>query len=100
MEIEGLVSEFEVLVDTGFEGELVVPRQVVRGLPPGDFSQWILADGSLFSAPTYRGVLHVGSFPPFPVTVVAVDSQPILGRGVTDRFMLILDHGREVRLQL
>ena len=48
---------------------------------------------------TIIGATLLDVLAPFRVTVVAVGGQPILGRGVTDRFTLTLDHGREVRLQ-
>jgi hypothetical protein len=94
---EGVI-EFEALVDTGFEGDLAVSTDLVGRAAPIYLSQWLMANGARFSDPTYDGTLQIGGITPLRVTVVAVGGQPVLGRGVLDRFLLILDHGREVRL--
>ena len=100
IDLAGFSDEFEALVDTGFEGDLALPPAQVGGLPPDRYSRWVLANGSEILAPVHDGRLTVGGFPALAVSVLAVGGQPILGRGVTDRFLLILDRGREVRLQL
>lgn len=58
-----------------------------------------LADESRVRAPIYRGTVRVGSLSPFPVDVTALGDVPIVGRGVTDRYTIILDHGRRVILE-
>jgi hypothetical protein len=33
---------------------------------------------------------------PFEGVVIALGDEPLVGRGVTDRFTVILDHGRQL----
>lgn len=82
----------------GSDGHVAVPPRMVGSRPPTDLSRWVLADGSIM-APLHRGMLQIGGFAASAVTVLAIGDEPILGRGVTDRFTLILDHGQQVRLQ-
>lgn len=99
LEIGPVAGDLEALIDTGFDGHLAVTPDLVGSRPPTGHSRWTLADGSTVLAPVYRGALRIGQFTPFIVTVIAIGDEAILGRGVTDRFSVILDHGRQVVLE-
>lgn len=85
---------FEALLDTGFNGDVSIPPGIIADdqLPSG-YLGWTLADGSRVETPAYRGVVQVGGFRPFGVTVIVLGDEVIVGRGITDRFTVILDHG-------
>ena len=90
----------EALIDTGFDGDLVVPRELItNGQPPDSFQAWVLADGSRVRTGVYAGTVQIGSLPPLPADIVALGEEPLVGRGVTDRYRLILDHGQRVILE-
>lgn len=87
----------EALIDTGFDGYVAVPPELVAdGGPPDDFHIWILADGSQVVAPFYLGTVHVGDVGSAPAAITALGDEPIVGRGIIDRFLLHLDHGERV----
>ncbi len=71
----------EAWIDTGFTGELAIPRDLIRkwALPVGGLVRAILADGSESLATTY--LAHLDWFGESrPVEVIAVDgSVPLLG---------------------
>lgn len=93
-------DDLEALLDTGFAGHLAVPRGFVsNGHPPDSYTPWILADGSEVLAATYRGTVSVGALGPYPAAIIALGDQTIVGRRITDRFTVILDHGRQVIIE-
>lgn len=46
--------------------------------------------------PYERGVVEVGGLGAFPVVVIVLGYEPLAGRGVSDRYSVILDHGRRL----
>ena len=85
------------LVDTGFEGSLVIPYSAFdsRLGDPDTSSNWSLADGSIVETPVYVGSLEIKDLSAIPDVVVSLlGSEYILGRNVIDRFEIILDHGQ------
>ena len=93
----GRKTEFEALLDTGFDGGLAVSESAVAD---GQTAEWslttFLADGSLVDVPAYLGTVQVGSLPPLTTIVIALGDEPILGRAVADQFKITLDHGRRI----
>ncbi|HZR97988.1 MAG TPA: hypothetical protein VFE37_04735 [Chloroflexota bacterium] len=93
-------EDLEALLDTGFDGDLAVPADSLpSGQRPTGYNRWILADGSSVFAITYRGTVQVGPFGPFPVLVTAIGDEPLVGRGVSDRLRITLDHGQQVIIE-
>ena len=95
-------SEASALIDTGFEGSCVIPSAALDlGLGnPDSSSNWVLADGSIVETPVYIGDLEILGLPLIPEIVVAVlRTDYILGRGIIDRFEVILDHGESVTVR-
>jgi predicted aspartyl protease len=87
----------EALLDTGFDGDVVVPPQLITdGEPPDEHRSWSLADGSVIVAPLYYGALQVGSLDPVPADIVAIGDEPLVGRGISDRYGVNLDHGQRL----
>jgi predicted aspartyl protease len=93
----GQEANLDALVDTGFDGDVVVPPDVVTGgAPPAVYLPWILADGSEVVAPAYLGILWLGGLDPIDVLVTVLGDEPIVGRSVTNHFTVVLDHGQRL----
>jgi hypothetical protein len=68
-------------------------------LPDGHF-KLIVADGSSVEAPFCLGDIQLIGFPPITdVEIVCLGDEYIIGRGILDRFEIVLDHGRRVILR-
>lgn len=90
-------ERIEALLDTGFDGDVAMPSEfVANGEPPDGYLPWTLADGSEALAPAYDGTVQVEGMAWFPAVVIALGDEPLVGRGVTDRFTIVLDHGRRL----
>ena len=90
-------GDLVALVDTGFDGDIVIPSDMVTGeAPPAIYLPWILADGSEVLAPAYLGVVRLGRLDPIAVVVTVLGDEPIVGRNLTNHFTIILDHGQRV----
>ncbi len=78
---DSIAQSTEAWIDTGFTGELALPRDLIRewSLPAGGLVRAILADGSETTATTY--LAHLDWFGETrPVEIVAIDgSLPLLG---------------------
>lgn len=90
----------DALLDTGFDGYLSVPHELVAGASGSAFQDWELADGSLIRIPYYRATLRVGNLPPSPGLVIVLGDEVILGRAVSDQYRVVLDRGRRVIVEL
>jgi predicted aspartyl protease len=90
----------EALLDTGFDGALVVPPDSIPDAElPADYHSWTLAAGSTVTAAAYLGIGQIGTLPPFAVLVTALGDEPLVGRGASDRFSITLDHGQRVIIE-
>jgi predicted aspartyl protease len=89
--------DVEALLDTGFDGDVCLPpTDLMDGDPPDFFEPWTLADESEILAPAFLGEVQVDGFPPFPAVITGVGDEPLVGRGVSDRFSVTLDHGQQL----
>ena len=87
-------------MDTGFDGDLIVPAGLVRTVPAQRSRFWWgLADGSHVLALTYRGTIQIGQLGSIPVTATELGNEPLVGRGVSDRFGVTLDHGKRLVIE-
>jgi predicted aspartyl protease len=93
------------LIDTGFSGDIVVPAtEELKQYPADAYATWTMADGSEVMAPIFLGTIH---FPHLDdevavmvgVTVTVLGDQPLIGQSVLRRFILTLDHGKQVILE-
>ena len=95
------VEKIEALIDTGFEGDVVVPKGLLtNGDPPDTILPWQLADGKVVIAPVYAGKVKLGNITSLKVSVITLGNEVMIGRGVTDKFKVIFDHGRKVIIEL
>ncbi len=87
----------EVLVDTGFDGDITMPPEMIlNGKPPEGYFSWTLANGKNVSAPYFLGKVKLGKFKPLDVLITALGDEPLIGRRVTNKFKVTFDHGRKV----
>jgi predicted aspartyl protease len=92
--------DLEALVDTGFDGGLMVPQSLVPDwVPISHEATCDLADGSSVIARAYRGFVSIGSFQPVGTIVIALPHQALLGRAVTNHFRLSFLYGRQVVIE-
>jgi predicted aspartyl protease len=97
LELHQRSQDIECFLDTGFDGDLVVPETLVRpGGPPDGFLPCRLADGSEVLTRFYRGLVGLAGMGSFAVILLALGDEPLAGRGVTDRFRVVLDHGQQL----
>lgn len=77
---DGSARPFTVVLDTGFDGELMLPGSVIRGLglPYRGMRSGILADGSRFETPTYSTEVRWQNQQPI-VSVYESESEYLLG---------------------
>ena len=93
-------EQVEALLDTGFDGNIALPSSsITSGIRPDGYLLWTLADGSEVIASAYDATARVDTLSPFPVTVIALGEEPLVGRGVSDRFTITLDHGRQLTVE-
>ena len=98
VDIRGQREEELALIDTGYDGNLVIPTtwRSRLGLPDGRTSIE-LGDGSIVpGAPFYLGTLEIVGFYSTPLRITVLGNEYILGRGVLDRFEITLDHGQRL----
>jgi clan AA aspartic protease len=93
----GPETTFEAWVDTGFNGDLVLPRGQVAtlGLPVGFGSHAVLANGSQIELETYAA--QVDWFGELKgIEVIANDGEfPLLGVGLLRGHALHIDYARQ-----
>jgi predicted aspartyl protease len=95
----------QVLIDTGFSGDIVVPAtEELKQYPPDAYATWTMADGSEVLAPIFLGTIR---FPQLDedvaemvgITVTVLGDAALIGQSILRRFTLTLDHGKQVILE-
>jgi predicted aspartyl protease len=90
----------EALVDTGFDGDVVLPAALLPANTPSFVTTWILADGSGLRSPVYEGEAELPGLEGWHSVLISVlGNETIVGRGLTDRFLVILDHGQQLSME-
>jgi clan AA aspartic protease len=100
--VDDLEIEALALVDTGFDGEIIVPRDMLRSdLGYEAVLTWRLADDSEVLARMYRGAVRIaGVEVTIPVSINALGHELLIGAALISRFRVILDHGTSVTFEL
>jgi predicted aspartyl protease len=89
--------DLEPLVDTGFDGGVAVPSDLIDSLvTPDGHLPWYLADGTELLTPAYLASVQIAGLQPVPTVVIALGDESLLGRDVTNHFRLVFDHGHAV----
>jgi clan AA aspartic protease len=94
--------EVELIVDTGFDGDFVLPGNLIRqlGLTPLYHSRRKLADGTVNEYPAYEVEVELnGSFR--TAEVLQFDHNPLIGTEILNgwRFSVDLNEGGELTLE-
>ena len=98
--VRNRAENVEALLDTGFDGDIVVPEAFATGLGlPDSRSRWQLADGSLVRAPIYLGSVRIGRTELSPVLVIALGDELLVSRNLIAHFTVILDHGHQLTFE-
>ena len=92
----------EFIVDTGFEGELKLPEDLVRRLDADEAASQVrqLADGSYVRCPVYRATVYWDE-EPRSVLVLALPGNPLVGTQILNGCHLDaeLEEGGEVVIE-
>ena len=97
IEFASAVREAEALLDTGFDGDIVLPAAMIpAGEPVFTTASFRLANESSIHVPVFRAATVVGGSRVRPTFVAAVGSVPMIGRRLIRHFAVTLDHGRRV----
>jgi predicted aspartyl protease len=93
-------EKIEALLDIGFDGDIAIPKGLLtNGDPPDGLLPWQLADGSRIIAPAYIGRVKIGNIASFPVVIIALGDESIVGQGVIKNLTITLDHGRKIVIE-
>jgi predicted aspartyl protease len=101
LQIGAQILDVEAVLDTGFEGEVMIPPSLIPvGEVPDAAFTWVFPDGSVVSAPAYAGTIQLGQLGIFGVMITGLGIEILVGRQVLDRFKVCFDHGQRVTLDL
>ena len=96
----GLEPELEALLDTGFDGDIIIPANFLSNNHPAEgYLRWTLADGSQVEAPAYSGFVSIGDIGPIEVVITALGDEPMIGRNAIVNLSVTLDYGQRVIVQ-
>jgi clan AA aspartic protease len=94
-------AELEVVLDTGFTGDMTLPAHLVAqvGLTEAGWTRAELANGQVIGLKLYRGFLDFAGETK-EVYVLATGSEPLLGMSALHGFEVCLDvqDGGEIRI--
>ena len=96
IELGGRVFEENAILDTGFDGEIVIPQSRAEGLQPEDSAQFVFPDGTVVEPDIFRGVVQLADMEPIIAEIVALGTEFIVGIRILRRYEVILDHGQRV----
>ena len=95
--IRHLSASFDALLDTGFEGAVIVPASFTTTAgAPDAYARLRLADGSRVRRPAFLGTAELGQLGSFPVEIAALGDECLMGRELADQFTITLDHGQRI----
>jgi predicted aspartyl protease len=94
----------EALLDTGFDGDLIIPEGLLtNGKPPDSYLRFTLADQvTTVLAPAYLGrveVAELGDAGFYAAIISVLGTEAIIGRNLVRHFHIALDHGRQVMVR-
>jgi hypothetical protein len=92
--------EGNAALDTGFDRGVILTVAATDTLTPDGYWEFRIADGSLVKAPIWEASVEVVGLPGrHAVLVAALGNDALVGREVTDRYTVILDHGRRLIIE-
>ena len=99
--IGGATREAVALIDTGFDGNLVVPESLVSQLSATAFRHRVkTASGEVVRSPVFRTTIEFVDIPgTFPGLAIALGDEFLVGLLSINRIQVTLDHGQRVLLE-
>ena len=96
IELGGRVFEETAILDTGFDGEVVIPQSRAEGLQPDDSARFVFPDGTVVEPDIFRGIVQLADMEPTIAEIAALGTEFIVGIRILSRYEVILDHGQRV----
>lgn len=96
IELGGRVFEENAILDTGFDGEVVIPQNLVEGLQADEAARFVFPDGTVVEPEVFNGVVQLADMEPTTAEIVALGTEFIVGIRILRHYEVILDHGRRV----
>ena len=98
------LQTFEALLDTGFDGDIVIPEDCVpKGQTPDSYFHLTLADPTAtVLAPSYLGkveVANLGDSGASAAIICALGTVAIIGRNLARKFHISLEYGRRITIR-
>ena len=75
VELADRVFEENALLDTGFDGEIVIPKSRAQGLQPDDIGRFVFPDGTEVEPGRFKGVARLNDLEPVPVEIIALGAE-------------------------
>lgn len=103
MELRGHEINAPTLLEMGFDGDIAIPDTWLgrdMGFPEATVPCQ-MADGRVVHVPVYFSRCHIGeSLGLSDVLVTILGHEPMVGRGIIDRYKVTLDNGSRLILEL
>jgi predicted aspartyl protease len=99
--VNGNIREATALIDTGFDGYLVVPAAVATDFPLPAYRERIeTASGEVIAVPVFPGTVELINQPgPFDALIIAVGGEFLLGLLSINHFRITFDHGYQLLVE-
>lgn len=100
-------EQIEAMFDSGFNGDVSIPRELIgNGNAPAPEARVpiTIANGDTIWVPSYQGGVAFNELEgeiaqPIPVSVFVMGENVLVGRGLMDHFLVVLDHGRTMTVE-
>jgi predicted aspartyl protease len=94
----GVTGYADAIVDTGFDGYLVVPETLIGTLPePRYYRRYRTASGEPVVTVAYDGSVELVDQPgPIAARIIALGDEYLVGIQTLNHFRVTLDHGQHV----
>lgn len=96
--VSGVTRDAIALMDTGFDGDLVVPEALVGQLPePSYYSRYRTANGELVVVAEFSGTVELVDQPgSLQARIIALGDEYLIGIRMLNHFRVTLDHGQQI----
>ena len=97
-DIQGVTREVDAIIDTGFDGYLVVPEALIGALPePSRRRRYRTASGEPVIVVEYDGTVELSAQPLLvEANIIALGDEYLIGIELLNHFRVTLDHGQRV----
>lgn len=97
----GFSSPFRALLDTGFDGYLVLPENVGSQLGRPDYlTKTCLADGTERDSPEYRGSVEiVGLNVAYLARIILLGNECLVGQDIIKKLKVTFDRGSQILVE-